>query len=170
VPSDPNDKEYNFTDWDPAFTKPGQTLYYQVTPYNSGGVGPTSSTTPKLTILDVFRVNLVSPDNDLVSTGPALSWSYNNPVGEKREYNVYILEQNGNGVKIWKTNITNDSSSETSVTVPTGKLEINTVYQWDVDALASGSNSQYGYLAYSTPRKIEDTGSNNGRFTFTTRP
>ena len=169
APGKPEQKEYNFIDWDPAFTKPGQTLYYQITPYNSGGTGPTSSTTPQLTILDVFKVNLFSPDNDLVSTVPALSWSYNNPVGEKREYDVYILEQNGNDVKTWKTTITNNGSSETSVTVPAGKLEVNTVYQWDVDAMAFGSNSEYGYLASSSPR-LDMIGANNGRFTFTTRP
>ncbi len=169
LPREQKQKEYNFTDWDPAFTKPGQTLYYQITPYNSGGTGPTSSTTPELTVLDVFKVNLVSPDNELVSTGPALSWSYNNPVGEKREYDVYILEQNGSNVKTWKTTITSNSSSETSVTVPMGKLEVNTVYQWDIDAMACGSNSEYGYLAYSSPR-LDLIGANNGRFTFTTRP
>ena len=171
-------KEY-FYDADPAAIYPGRTFYYKVSAYNGGGEGSLSDASAGVTVLDVFRLNLSSPANNLtgVSTTPTLGWSINSAVGDLREYQAIIWENNKPSSYVNYPTDSTVSDSSVSVTVP---LKQNEGYHWDVWSEAYGSEdpaSPGTYLARSRPSWVYIQGigirapaSNNGTFTFTTAP
>jgi len=165
-------------DADPSAVYPGQTLYYRVSAYNSGGEGPLSSASPSMTLLDVFRVNLTGPSHNAgnVPLNTPLTWTINTPAGDRREYEVYVWQQNG----YMDYAITLDNSISDSSVMITGLLP-GTVYEWNVASVAMGSedpNNPGIYRSFSYPSNSfipvlqysNKPLSNNGAFKFTTEP
>jgi len=176
----PAKSDFSFVDADSRAIYPGQTVFYRISAFNSGGEGPLSDVTPETTILDVFRVYLTSPaDNSTgISKSPTLAWSISSNVGVRRTYQISLWPYN-DGLKKNYYLDTDVNPAETSVTI-TG-LEANEVYQWDVlNAEAMGSENHITpgkYHARSWPTRhylhsqaIWVNSSNNGAFTFTTGP
>ena len=167
-----------YYDSEPSYVSPGQTLYYRVSPYNSAGEGP-ASTSPPVTVLDVFRINLSQPaHNSVTSTrSPVLSWTISgNDIGTYRKYGAVIWNYTGGSSALSVIPLSSNSPLSNQTSVNAGSLAGGTVYEWNVYGVAMGSYSNFGYLSYSYPtfddRYTVDTipcySSNNGRFMFTT--
>jgi len=158
-----------FTDTDPVLT-PGQSLLYQIRPYNGAGLG-NASTSPEVTILDRFSVELLSPAHQSVgvSLRPTFTWSFNQAVGTRRSFKFYLIRKNGYAV-INGTEYLN----QTSLVCPVHLANLK-VYEWDLFAEAQGSwnSSLKTYLARSYPKDEAQTAPGNtanGSFIFTTAP
>ncbi len=146
-----------FVDFDSSLT-PDVTYYYQVAAYNSSGQETTPVTTPGITVLPAFHVDLVSPGGPAVSgssptvlasssTSPAVVWQDpDGAVGQEQEYDPYILSQTNN---FTNTGICGGNTLNGKSPILVVKNGIESSGPPGVSITNSGANISFPYSAFN---------------------